>query len=109
MFEFFKNEKMEPVQVASALSAGFGGKPKTNKLKIWFENGGETSWWVTPWTGTERIEPWKDFYRWWFGRDSESYVMRWEKGETMIRRKDIKRFSVKIIEAAPPNSGANRR
>ena len=100
MFELLSKKKAEPVQVASELSAGLGRKPKINRLRVWLADGEVISWSVTNWTSTERITPWREFYRWWFGRVSESYIMQWDCGETMIRRADIKRFSVEIIEAA---------
>ena len=39
MFEFLNKKKTEPGQVASALSAGLGGKPKRNELTILTNDG----------------------------------------------------------------------
>jgi len=48
-----------------------------------------------------KIEPWVGFYRWFFGRASESYIMRYEdpdnlEGECMFMRKDITMFYVEV-------------
>lgn len=44
----------------------------------------------------ERIAPWKDFYKWFFGRTGEFYVIGYDVGETMVRRSDISRFNVHV-------------
>ena len=101
MFEFLNKKKTEPGQVASALSAGLGGKPKRNELTI-LTNDGDTIGISIAWDKPDRkgiLLPWTDFYKWFFGRESYSYVLRWKDGETMIRREDIKRFTVQIVDA----------
>lgn len=106
MFEFLKKKKTEPVQVASEppkaaeLSAGLGSKPKRNMMLITMKDGAQFSLWLDNWEGANRVSPWREFYRWYFGRKSNSYVIRWRDGERMIRRKDIKRFEVTVVDAA---------
>ena len=98
MFEWFKKNEKQTVQPASGLSAGLGRKPKLNRLSVLLKSGREISWWVTPWDRTDKITPWVPFYRWYFGRKSDSFVMRFANGETMIRRDDIQRFTVEIVD-----------
>lgn len=100
MFEFLKKKKTEPVQVASELSARLGDNPKRNKLRVYLQNGDVIAWWIDDWKGEVIIQPWIRFYKWYFGRKSDSFVMRWKAGETMIRRDDIKRFDVTITDVA---------
>ena len=38
------------------------------------------------------------FYRWYFAKDSECYIMRYDVGETMFRRADIRTFTVHTRE-----------
>ena len=76
-------------------------KPKKqigiNTLIIHTEHG-DFSWTTYPVTMKDgRIGPWRGFYTWYFGRvKSDSYVMRYDKGEIMIQRKNIRSFEVRI-------------
>jgi len=69
---------------------------KKNELTIKTKDGVTLSWAVDNWTGTKRIEPWKEFYKWFFGRTGELFVMHYNDGETMFRRSDIVRFTVHV-------------
>ena len=69
---------------------------KKNELKVITKDGAILSWAVEDWKGTNRIEPWIAFYKWFFGRSSDTFVMRYDCGETMFRRTDIVRFTVHV-------------
>lgn len=61
----------------------------TDKTRYGWEQG--------PFTGENKILPWKRFYRWYFGReDSLYFMMKYDKGETLIKREDIVGFNVSI-------------
>ena len=44
--------------------------------------------------GENYIKPWVNFYRWYFGRKSDCFVLRFKDGAMMIQRCDIVRFQV---------------
>ncbi len=69
----------------------------TNTLTIHTDYG-DVGWTLSPVTLKDgKMLPWRDFYTWYFGRPkSKFYVMRHDKGETMIKRKHIRSFEVKI-------------
>ena len=69
---------------------------KINKLTVRTQDGTTLSWAVDDWKGTIRIEPWIAFYKWFFGRNSDTFVMRSDWEETMLRRSDIVRFTVHV-------------
>ena len=73
----------------------------TNTLTVFLKNEKLWAWTVEPWdTSLNCIEPWKDFYHWYFGREaSRCYVMRSQTGETMVLRSNILGFKVEICEA----------
>lgn len=67
-----------------------------NILTITFR-GGDRSWWTeSPWEGVERLRPWKKFYRWYFGRTGNDFMLADKTGETLIRRDTIASFDVHI-------------
>ena len=72
-------------------------KEPANTLTIVMKDG-HTLAWTTTSTLTSMVPnaPWVDFYKWYFGRESDEYVMRYASGETMFKREDIKRFIVTI-------------
>lgn len=76
---------------------------RKNTLKIVMRDGVVKEWklpWVPPWSAGNMVTPWIRFYKWFFGRKGEFYVMRFKDGQTMIRRDDIVRFMVSIEEKA---------
>ncbi len=42
----------------------------------------------------DKMYPWADFYTWFFCKTGEYYVVRYDKGLTVIKRKDIVRFNI---------------
>ncbi len=70
---------------------------RENTLTIETKNG-VISFRCSPFIGKSKIEPWINFYKWFFGRSSDFYVAKFKDGERMIRRDDIVSFSVKITK-----------
>jgi|APSaa5957512622_1039677.scaffolds.fasta_scaffold230698_1 hypothetical protein len=68
----------------------------TNTLTIQTKSSGKMSWTIEPWEDTVKIEPWIKFYIWFFGRSGDFFVMKFNTGETMIRRDEIITFTVFI-------------
>ena len=68
----------------------------TNNLTIQTKSSDKMSWTVKPWEGTVKIEPWLKFYIWFFGKTGDFFVMKFDTGETMIRRDEIITFTVFI-------------
>jgi len=71
---------------------------KKSEIIILLSNGDKVAFHTKSWAPEKRITPWKDFYKWYFGRNSEEYIFRYDIGERMIRRKDIMGFIVHIVE-----------
>lgn len=69
---------------------------KKNELMIRMRDGNTLCWYYDDWQGKSKIEPWKHFYKWFFGRSSQEFIVKYDIGETMIRREDIIRFTVHI-------------
>ncbi len=78
------------------------GKPKQkiffNRLSIKFKDNSILGWIHK---NTEKQEafilPWKSFYKWYFGRiNSDSFIMRYKDGETMLRRSNIESFTIRV-------------
>jgi len=45
------------------------------------------------------LRPWKDFYKWFFCKENSPYfTIKCNKGQRLIRRKDIKSFEVCICK-----------
>jgi hypothetical protein len=69
---------------------------KSNKLTIINNDHTISHWSVNNWEGDSIIEPWKPFYKWFFGRSSEFFIMRAENGESLLRRSTILSFDVRV-------------
>jgi len=69
-----------------------------NRLTIFFRDGSWKAWSEENWKGSNRVQPWIHFYKWFFGKSGEYYVMKYDTGEHMFLRKDIKSFTVSIIK-----------
>lgn len=67
---------------------------------LWIHTEKEQFGWRVPWEEKKKgqINPWKDFIKWYFGRNSEVYAMKYDKGITAILRKEIISFGIQIIE-----------
>jgi len=89
MIMFWK--KKEPVKAVKAV--------KRNELTITMRDKSVLSWEVSDWSGEDKIKPWRHFYKWFFGRTGDVFVMRYRTGETMFRRADISSFTVQIHTA----------
>ena len=101
LFALFKGVEIEPTiesWVANTKPEVIPKKSVTNQLTIHFDDNTTLSWSVIDFVGKSKIETWKEFYHWYFGRHgSEYFIFRYKGGETMFRRKDIKRFNVVLI------------
>jgi hypothetical protein len=85
---WYKN-KLEPIKQVVT---------KRNEMMIYFIDGTVSRFWIDNWKGKHVIAPWTKFYKWFFARlQSEYFIMDTDNGHHMIRRVDIKRFSVMII------------
>lgn len=74
-------------------------KTFTNMLTIDMEDGATIRNWVSDWdTSKDKIIPWKDFYKWYFGRKTDEWMMRSKDSEMLVKRKDIKSFCLKVKE-----------
>jgi hypothetical protein len=73
-----------------------------NEFAVKTRDGEMLYWVVEDWKGENIIEPWLEFYKWFFGRSGEVFVMRYNRGETMLMRADIMRFTVRVYEKGEP-------
>ena len=74
-----------------------GSNLKTNRLFISLRNNSTLSWDASPWKGDNWVEPWQDFYTWFFEKvDDPNYVFKYTSGETMIQRVDILSFNISV-------------
>ena len=69
-----------------------------NRLTITMLDGKNLQWTQTKWTGKNYLVPWINFYQWYFEKNSDHYVMKYDVGETMFKRADIKSFTVHTKE-----------
>ena len=69
---------------------------KQSRLTIYFMNGDTLSWTSSTWNGKDFI--WKHFYKWYFSRNSEHYIMHAKQRDTMFSKKDILRFVVDTVD-----------
>jgi len=68
---------------------------KENRLDILFSDGRILRWSVP--YDQHKIRPWRNFYKWFFGRDNSGvFVMRHKDGETTFRKQDIRRIEITI-------------
>ena len=88
MFKFWKRQTPEPTKVLQII--------RSSTFAVTMSDGSTHSWTVEPYTRTGKLDAWKDFYRWYYGRTGATFIQRYKDGEMMIRRKDIRRFSVNI-------------
>lgn len=71
---------------------------KKNTLIIYHTDGFSHSYTVETTNECGKVEPWKDFYKWYFSKGTKTYTFRYDTGETTIKREDIKRFSISIVD-----------
>ena len=69
-----------------------------NALTLTMVDGKRHIWTVDKWKGNNYLVPWIKFYHWYFEKDSLCYVMKYDEGETMIKRADIKSFTVNLTK-----------
>lgn len=100
MFDFLSRGKVEPKRPVSIVGAEeIKTIPKKkNVLTITTQDKYEYSFIIRNWYDTNRLTPWIPFYKWYFGRNGDSYVHRYSTGEMMFRREDILRFRVEVID-----------
>lgn len=73
-------------------------KTRINIMNIMYKGGGSQDFWEEDYKGNKLIEPWKDFYKWFYFKESEYFNMTAKNYSLTIRRDDILRFSIRIIE-----------
>lgn len=71
---------------------------KKNVLYIYHTDGFSHSYTVETTNECGKVEPWKNFYKWYFSKVSPTYTFRYDSGETTVRREDIKRFSIFVSD-----------
>lgn len=78
----------------TAISKLFPVMEHFSLLRVTLDNGAWRQWECV---STERLlNPWRDFLRWYHGRpQSSAYVMRLRDGADMIRREDIRAYSIR--------------
>ena len=72
--------------------------PKTfyNTLEIRFTDYIQ-QWSIRSETDKLTITPWIPFYKWYFGRTSDEYIMISKNKRQLIKRSDIKDFSIYMV------------
>ena len=65
-------------------------------LTIDTTDGTQLIWHIDDWQGGKNIEPWLKFYKWFFGRTGEIFIMSSSNGEEMFKRSNILRFKISI-------------
>ena len=78
---------------------------KLNELKVRLRGGNHLSWTVPYTKRSGLIRPWRNFYKWWYCRDSKSFTMKCNnKGDPMHQtflRDTVFGFSVTVIDETP--------
>jgi hypothetical protein len=75
-----------------AMESLFPAMEHYDRLTVKFYSGGSI-WWEA--FADEPVRgPWNHFLKWYHGRQSECFVMRHKKGSDMIRRVDIRSYSI---------------
>lgn len=67
---------------------------RRNELEIHYFDGKGLSFYVDDWKSEKIVTPWVRFYKWFFGRKSEFFMLRHKDGETLITRSSIRSFVV---------------
>lgn len=67
-----------------------------NTLKIITKSSGSHYFSIRPWSGNKKVKPWLNFYKWYFGRKSNNFIMRHIDGEDLFKRSEIVYFSIRI-------------
>jgi hypothetical protein len=69
------------------------------KIVIELSNRQKLEWWIETPEGDEPSCPWRDFYKWYFGRpQSKSYVQHLRNGNRMITRDSIYSFETRVVK-----------
>lgn len=69
-----------------------------SRLTVRFRDNFIITWTCSTVNGVKVFMPWRDFYKWYFGRpQSQNFVVRFTKGQTMIRRNDIRSFTIEDL------------
>jgi hypothetical protein len=69
-----------------------------NQLALVMRDGTILSWTLYDVDSNKRIEPWRHFYRWFYERDSDFYTMKAKEAISVIRKDDIVRFEIRLVE-----------
>ena len=69
-----------------------------SELTITLSNGSQIAWNNPVKNKSSLIRPWRNFYKWYFTKNTPYYVMRYICGQTMFLRNDIKTFKIILIK-----------
>ncbi len=75
----------------------------TSILTITF-NDGTTIQWKTKQSTASRSGAYRKFYKWFFSTDKPFFLFKYDTGETMFYRKDIKTFNSSVTDDSKTNS-----
>ena len=94
-------EKIETIKLFKENYEDLRSKRK-NELKIIFVNGESITQTIHNYQKKSVSYPWIKFYKWFFESDSPFYMLVFtnpnSRGETVIKREDIRIFTAKIID-----------
>ena len=94
MFRLWRNKKKKEADKSQEVER----RVMRNTLTLTLVDGKKHEWTHEDWKGKNRIVPWIKFYRWYFEKGSECYIMRYDIGETMFKRADIRTFTVQTTQ-----------
>jgi len=69
-----------------------------SELTITLSNGSQIAWNNPIKNKSSLIRPWRNFYKWYFTKNTPYYVMRYNLGQVMFLRNDIKNFRISLVE-----------
>lgn len=69
-----------------------------SKLTISLSDGILLPWEAPVKNKSSLIRPWRNFYKWYFTKNTPYYVMRYNLGQVMFLRNDIKNFRISLVE-----------
>ena len=69
-----------------------------SELTITLSNGSQIAWNSPIKSKSELVRPWRNFYKWYFTKNTPYYVMRYNLGQVMFLRNDIKNFRISLVE-----------
>lgn len=88
---FWKNKKDDIPSIIPIIN-------RTNTIYLYFRDGFIKSLWVK-WDDSDDYGlPWMGFYDWYFKDTTDAYLMKYDKGQFLVLRSELKRFEVVVVE-----------